>query len=118
MRAGLAASTVTPGSTEPDVSFTTPAMDCAIAAWCHAIAQDRDGYLWVGGPSGLFRFDGVRFADTNELGLSSLPHAPVMALQISRRDGALWIGLGDGMGVRIIRNGRVDRVTPDTALSA
>src|SRR3990172_12629534 len=33
MRAGLAASTVTPGSTAPDASFTTPAMDpCADAA--------------------------------------------------------------------------------------
>jgi hypothetical protein len=32
MRTGLAASTVTPGSTEPDVSFMVPAMDCASAA--------------------------------------------------------------------------------------
>src|SRR5262245_12977290 len=31
MRAGLAASMVTPGSTEPDASFTTPAIDCAAA---------------------------------------------------------------------------------------
>lgn len=25
------------------------------------IVQTEDGYLWLGGPSGLFRFDGVRF---------------------------------------------------------
>src|SRR6185295_14804981 len=24
------------------------------------IAQTADGYLWVGGPGGLFRFDGIR----------------------------------------------------------
>src|SRR5688572_22822025 len=34
MRAGLAASTVTPGSTPPDVSRTTPAID----AWAYAAA--------------------------------------------------------------------------------
>ena len=26
-----------------------------------AFAQTADGYLWVGAPEGLFRFDGVRF---------------------------------------------------------
>src|SRR5262249_40852841 len=26
-----------------------------------AIAQTPDGYLWLGGENGLFRFDGVRF---------------------------------------------------------
>ena len=26
-----------------------------------ALAQTEDGYLWVGAPAGLFRFDGVRF---------------------------------------------------------
>jgi hypothetical protein len=34
MRAGLAASTVTPGRTAPDVSLTTPAM----VAWAYAVA--------------------------------------------------------------------------------
>src|SRR5262245_40394671 len=46
MSAGLAASTVTPGSTAPDVSFTTPAMDacaCAVAGTSsrHAKAANR-----------------------------------------------------------------------------
>jgi ligand-binding sensor domain-containing protein len=27
----------------------------------HALAQTSDGYLWLGTPRGLFRFDGVRF---------------------------------------------------------
>ncbi len=53
----------------------------------YTVAQDRDGYLWVGGPSGLLRFDGVRFADVSALGLSPLPEAPVMAL---RRLAARW----------------------------
>ena len=29
------------------------------AVW--AIAQTNDGWLWFGGPTGLFRFDGVQF---------------------------------------------------------
>ena len=29
------------------------------AVW--ALAQTADGYLWLGAPSGLFRFDGTRF---------------------------------------------------------
>ena len=28
----------------------------------HAMAQTPDGYLWLGGSYGLYRFDGVRFA--------------------------------------------------------
>src|SRR5262249_14491591 len=70
------------------------------------------------GPSGLFRFDGTRFSDATALGLSPLPTAAVMALHVSRRDGALWIGYGDGNGVRIVRNGRLMPVTPDIALAA
>src|SRR5262245_31987967 len=51
----------------------------------YTIAQDRDGFLWIGGPSGLFRFDGARFSDANALGLSPLPASAVMALHVSRK---------------------------------
>src|SRR6185295_3847308 len=37
IRAGLDASTVTPGSTAPDVSLTTPAMPLADACWADAM---------------------------------------------------------------------------------
>jgi signal transduction histidine kinase/ligand-binding sensor domain-containing protein len=84
----------------------------------YTIAQDREGFLWIGGPSGLFRFDGVRFSDATALGLSPLPASAVMALHVARKDGALWIGFGDGKGVRIVRNGLVLPVTPDIALAA
>jgi ligand-binding sensor domain-containing protein len=30
-----------------------------------ALAQDADGYLWVGNDAGLFRFDGERFVSWN-----------------------------------------------------
>src|SRR5437588_11392375 len=37
IRAGLAASTVTPGKTAPDASLTTPAMPDAVVSWAHAV---------------------------------------------------------------------------------
>ena len=47
---------------------TPPAIRYALAAWSNeqsgdvfAIAQDLDGYLWLGTPDGLVRFDGTRF---------------------------------------------------------
>jgi len=64
-----------------------------------AIAQEPDGYLWVGGSSGLLRFDGVRFSTMDALGLA-LPGSAVQALLVSPRDGALWIGFA-GDGIRI-----------------
>src|SRR5688572_19592654 len=64
-----------------------------------AIAQDVDGYLWLGTPSGLLRFDGSRFmawppADAGW----TLPSGPVHAI-VGSPDGSLWVGFGGGGGV-------------------
>ena len=71
-----------------------------------ALAQDTEGYLWIGTETGLVRFDGVRFVTADAAGVSGLPASSVFALRVSRADGALWVGLADG--VRVIRGGRVD----------
>jgi diguanylate cyclase (GGDEF)-like protein len=60
-----------------------------------AIAQDRDGYLWLGSQGGLARYDGTRFirfgqADMPELG------GHVLALHAGD-DGRLWIGTSQGL---------------------
>jgi signal transduction histidine kinase/ligand-binding sensor domain-containing protein len=55
-----------------------------------AMAQTPDGYLWIGGSYGLFRFDGVRFVKwepPNGESMESAPYALLVA-----RDGTLWIG--------------------------
>lgn len=64
-----------------------------------AIAQDHDGYLWLGTAVGPIRFDGVRFErwDTQ---LRSLPDRDVSVLKVAR-DGALWVGFGSGGVSRI-----------------
>lgn len=55
----------------------------------HALAQTRDGYLWVGSDDGVTRFDGVRFVS---FGLrEGLSNGPVRVL-CPAADGALWIG--------------------------
>jgi ligand-binding sensor domain-containing protein/signal transduction histidine kinase len=58
-----------------------------------AIAQDRDGYLWIGTDGGLVRFDGVRFQPITGLGDTSLPFGAVTTL-LTARDQSLWIGVG------------------------
>ncbi len=57
-----------------------------------AIVQTRDGYLWLGTPGGLARFDGAQFTLFNQ---GELKHNNVHAL-IEDRDGSLWIGTYGG----------------------
>ena len=57
-----------------------------------ALAQTRDGSLWVGTPGGLARFDGVRFAT-----FESEEHAPRSIFGfLEDRSGNLWIGHSEG----------------------
>lgn len=63
----------------------------------NAMAQDRQGYLWVGTQGGLMRWDGYRFRtyapDPGTPG--SLPDNFVTALHIDGRD-HLWVGTSAG----------------------
>ena len=63
----------------------------------NAIAQTKDGYLWIGTNSGLLRFDGLRFTPWQDL----TPNAPRLAgvySLLGDSDGSLWIGTGNGLG--------------------
>ena len=72
-----------------------------------AIAQDVDGYLWLGTPNGLIRFDGSRFTPwTPSTPAGALPSGPVHAI-VGSPDGSLWVGLGGGGGVVRILRGEV-----------
>ncbi|MGA2176435.1 MAG: two-component regulator propeller domain-containing protein [Verrucomicrobiota bacterium] len=72
-----------------------------------ALAQTRDGYLWVGSDGGLARFDGVRFVSfgTRE-GLRS---GPVSVLLEDSR-GTLWIGTAAG-GLSRLEHGKFTNFT-------
>lgn len=68
-----------------------------------AITQTRDGYLWVGTPEGLARFDGTEFLVFNAKNAPALRNDSVTAL-CADRDGALWIGT-DGGGLTRMKDG-------------
>jgi signal transduction histidine kinase/ligand-binding sensor domain-containing protein len=101
----------------PRLSAQSPLPDYVLSAWAtekglppgdvFAVAQDIDGYLWLGTPNGLIRFDGLRFTPWTALSPDeALPSGPVHAI-VGSADGSLWVGLGGGGGVVRIHQGRV-----------
>lgn len=61
-----------------------------------AVAQDAEGYIWVGTPNGLARFDGVRFVAYSAATTPALPSDAIEALQLDS-EGRLWIGTTKGL---------------------
>jgi ligand-binding sensor domain-containing protein len=57
----------------------------------HALAQTTDGYLWMGGPTGLYRFDGIRFEQCQPQSGQELRSEDIRTL-MATPDGGLWIG--------------------------
>ena len=70
-----------------------------------ALAQTADGYLWVGTPSGLFRFDGLRFELFRSPLGDRLPSTNVSAL-FAPAAGGLWVGYRFG-GFSFLKNGKI-----------
>jgi ligand-binding sensor domain-containing protein len=56
-----------------------------------AVAQSRDGYVWLATQGGLVRFDGVRFTVYDSSNVPAMPQSLVWSLSPSR-DGSLWAG--------------------------
>ncbi|HLM75734.1 MAG TPA: two-component regulator propeller domain-containing protein, partial [Polyangiaceae bacterium] len=78
-----------------------------------AIAQTRDGYLWLGTLEGLARFDGVRFTTFDTGNTPELRHNVVLALS-EGRDGELWIGTTGGLAK--LENGQLTTLTTKDGL--
>lgn len=62
----------------------------------NAIAQDGEGYLWVGTQTGLARFDGVRFVTFTPDNAPALPGTWIRAL-LTDPSGAVWVGTYEGL---------------------
>ncbi len=64
-------------------------------ALCECIAEDSYGFIWVGTPAGLVRFDGVFFEKFND-GNSILSENNVTALHHQNGRDTLWVGTLSG----------------------
>jgi signal transduction histidine kinase/ligand-binding sensor domain-containing protein len=81
----------------------------------NAIVQTHDGYIWVGTPSGLARFDGIKFEVFDADNTSNLPSSQISSL-FEDQEGTLWIGHETGELSRY-RHGRFERVGIQTGWS-
>ena len=61
-----------------------------------ALAQTKDGFLWLGTEAGLVRFNGAEFQTYDQNSNPALPGSDIRCL-LATRDGALWIGTNAGL---------------------
>ena len=61
----------------------------------NAVTQTKDGYVWLGTPAGLVRFDGINFQLSDFKQAAQIRSSFVRSLSASRNDG-LWLGLNLG----------------------
>src|SRR5580698_9766478 len=63
-----------------------------------ALAQTRDGYLWIASERGLYRFDGIQAQPFDPDAGPKLP-SPRIGSLLATRDGRLWVGWRGGVSV-------------------
>src|ERR1043166_226919 len=79
----------------------------------YAIAQDADGYLWLGTTRGGVRFDGARFTPWDAISSTPLPRGDALALDVSA-DSTLWVGFArsaGGVTVAALRVGKIESIS-------
>lgn len=107
-----------PEASPPEYSLTVWAAENAEPPGdVFAIAQDVEGYLWLGTPGGLLRFDGSRFIRWPPDPGEPLPSGPVHAI-VADPDGSLWVGFGGGGGVVHLSDRETVRFSPDSGAPA
>jgi ligand-binding sensor domain-containing protein/signal transduction histidine kinase len=77
-----------------------------------ALAQTKDGYVWVGSDAGVSRFDGARFVS---FGLPEGFQAGSVQTMLGDKQGALWIG-SVARGLGRWQNGKFTAFTTQTGL--
>jgi PAS domain S-box-containing protein len=76
------------------------------------LAQTNDGFLWLGGPNGLFRFDGTRFEPFSSP-FGDRPLSTNLLSLFAPPSGGLWIGYALG-GFSFLNKGRVTNYASET----
>lgn len=67
------------------------------------IIQTHDGYLWIGTPAGLARFDGIQFTVYTRWNLPVLKNDNILSVYEDKND-VLWVGT-DGGGLCALEGG-------------
>jgi signal transduction histidine kinase/ligand-binding sensor domain-containing protein len=81
-------------------------------SFLRALAQTKDGYIWVGSDAGVSRFDGASFVS---FGLLEGFQAGRVQTLLGDSQGALWIG-SVGRGLVRLQNGRFTAFTTQNGL--
>jgi len=79
------------------------------------MAQTADGFLWIGGAEGLFRFDGERFERFHASSDNQLLSTDAYSL-FAPTTGGLWVGFTFG-GFSFVNNGQVKNYGGEVAAS-
>jgi len=66
----------------------------------NGLAQTEEGYLWVGTPTGLARFDGIHFENIPLTNVVTMPNHGIVTM-LRGRHGALWLAMDRGALVRL-----------------
>lgn len=104
------AAEVPPVGTIKDFRHTIWTLKDGAPADIWSIAQTIDGWLWLGTPTGLYRFDGVHFERHDLLPADSAASRSARHLLASRA-GELWVAYSSGGGNVLAADGSVRTLT-------
>jgi PAS domain S-box-containing protein len=102
----------TPASGNVQVGHDSWTFQQGAPAEATCLAQTNDGFLWLGGPNGLFRFDGTRFEPFSSPFGDRLLSTNLYSL-FAPPSGGFWIGYTFG-GFSFLDKGRVTNYASET----
>ena len=101
----------------PGYAHTVPSVQYTRRLWrvqdglpedtVQALAQSRDGFLWVGTTGGLARFDGSNFTVFDQNSTPGFQANSIFCI-LPARDGSLWLG-SEGSGLLHYTHGDLER---------
>ncbi len=81
----------------------------------NSLIQTHEGYIWIGTPAGLVRFDGIRFKIFSRWNTPALKNDSILALHEDKNN-VLWVGT-DGGGLCSFKNGAWRNYTTQDGLA-
>ena len=81
-----------------------------------ALLQTHDGFIWIGTPSGLVRFDGLNFKTYNRWNIQAIKNDNITSLYEDQNH-VLWVGT-EGGGLCALQNSTWSNYSTDNGLSS